>query len=490
MTTNLLSLLQDKALLKTQSYINGQWHKNDDSFQVMNPATNTVIAQVNDDSVAAVLLAIDGAKNAFKAWSKKSANERAQLLQQWFTLIEQHQEDLAYILTVEQGKPLAEARGEIAYGASYIQWFAEEGKRAYGDIIPASSSDKRIAVIKEPIGVVSAITPWNFPHAMLARKAAAALAAGCTFIGRPSELTPLSALALAVLSQRAGIPAGVFNVVVGTSAQQMGELLSEHKDIAKLSFTGSTRVGKLLAAQCASSVKKVSLELGGNAPFIVFDDADIDAAVKGAMAAKFRNAGQTCVCANRIFLQATIADEFTEKFTTAVNALAVGNGLEEKSAIGPLINEKAVIKVKELVDKSITLGAKIVYQQSSEKSGGGSFFNPLILSDVHNHMDIAQEEIFGPVASLITFNNETEVIAMANDTPYGLAAYFYSQNINRIWRVAEQLHFGMVGINEGAISNAAAPFGGVKESGYGREGSKYGLAEYMTVKSLSFGGLG
>lgn len=494
MPKELLNILKDKTLLRTQSFIDGQWQSSNHFFSVFNPATQEIIAKVNDDTCVEINLAINSAKNASKAWSKKPANERGNILKKWHQLIIKHQEDLAYILTLEQGKPIAEARGEVAYGASYIEWFSEEGKRAYGDTIPAASSDKRIVVIKQPVGVVAAITPWNFPNAMIARKAAAALAAGCTFIGRPSELTPLSALALAELGQRAGIPAGVFNLVVGTDAQGMGQVLSEHKDIAKLSFTGSTRVGKILAAQSACSVKKLSLELGGNAPFIVFDDADVDLAVEGAIAAKFRHSGQTCVCANRIFLQRSIAEEFTQKFTAKVSALITGEGKNKTTTIGPLISHDAVARIEKLIDSATADGATLLYKdemqvKNQQQHLKGSFCQPAILSNVTNSMAIAQEEVFGPVASLISFTTEDEVINMANDTEYGLAAYFYSQNINRVWRVAESLEFGMVGINEGAISNAAAPFGGIKQSGYGREGSKYGLEDYMSVKYLGFGNL-
>ena len=480
--------LTDKGLLKTTSFINGLWQLNDKKFPVSNPATNSVIAQVSDAGAKEASLAIYSAQNALVLWSAKTANERAALLRRWFELLIAHQDDLARILTLEQGKPLAEAKGEIAYGASYIEWFAEEGKRAYGDTIPASSNDKRIVVIKQPIGVVAAITPWNFPNAMLARKAAAALAAGCTFIARPSELTPLSALALAELSQRAGIPAGVFNVVVGSDAAAMGKVLCQHKAVAKLSFTGSTAVGKLLAKQCADSVKKLSLELGGNAPFIVFDDADIDAAVQGAITAKFRSSGQTCVCANRIFLHESIAQEFTDKFVHAVKQLSLGDGLVNKTSLGPLINKAAVDRIDKLVSQAVNQGALSLLEHPKTMLGE-NFYSPKVLSCVANNMTIAQQEIFGPVATIISFSEESDVIAMANDTEYGLAAYFYSQNINRIWRVAEQLAFGMVGINDGVISNAAAPFGGIKQSGYGREGSKYGLEDYLSVKYLAFGNL-
>jgi succinate-semialdehyde dehydrogenase/glutarate-semialdehyde dehydrogenase len=400
----------------------------------------------------------------------------------------QHQDDLGRILTLEQGKPIAEAKGEIAYGASFIEWFAEEGKRVYGDTIPAPSNDKRIVVIKQPVGVVASITPWNFPNAMIARKAAAALAAGCTFVVRPANQTPLSALAMAELAERAGIPAGVFNVVVGDDARAMGQVLTQHPDVAKFTFTGSTGVGKSLLQQCATSVKKVSMELGGNAPFIVFDDADIDAAVQGAMASKYRNAGQTCVCTNRIFVQQGVLKDFTKKFVKAVSELVIGDGLSEGVNIGPMISATAVADVDNLVKDSINAGASLVCG-GKQDAAGKNYYQPTILIDVTNDMPIAANEIFGPVSPIIAFENEDEVLAMANATEYGLAAYFYSRDIGRIWRVAEHLAFGMVGINEGIISNVAAPFGGVKQSGNGREGSKYGLDDYLEIKYLCLGGL-
>ncbi|MDG2392087.1 MAG: NAD-dependent succinate-semialdehyde dehydrogenase, partial [Thalassotalea sp.] len=434
-------------------------------------------------------LAIKAAKLAMPMWSAKSANERAGLLRTWFNLMMQHQDDLGRILTVEQGKPLAEAKGEIGYGAAFIEWFAEEGKRVYGDTIPAPSGDKRIVVIKQPVGVVAAITPWNFPNAMIARKAAAALAAGCTFVVRPATQTPLSALAMAELAERAGIPAGVFNVVVGDDARGMGKVLTEHKDVAKFTFTGSTPVGKALISQSASTVKKVSMELGGNAPFIVFDDADIDAAVAGAMVSKYRNAGQTCVCTNRIFVQRGVLEKFTEKFVAEVAALNVGDGLNDGIQIGPMINAGATQDVAKLVADSISQGAQVALGGKHSEQGE-NFYQPTVLTNVTNDMAIACNEIFGPVSPIIAFDDEDEVIALANDTEYGLAAYFYSRDIGRIWRVAEGLEYGMVGINEGLISNAAAPFGGVKQSGNGREGSKYGLDDYLEIKYLCMGGLG
>ena len=479
--------IKDQQLVKHFSYINGSWHSSVGNIEVTNPATGEVIAKVSNAGIEKTQLAVKAAKNAFKAWSAKSANERAKLMRNWFDLMMAHQDDLGRILTLEQGKPLAEAKGEIAYGAAFLEWFSEEAKRVYGDTIPAPSQDKRIVVIKQPIGVVAAITPWNFPNAMIARKAAAALAAGCTFVVRPATQTPLSALAMAELAERAGIPAGVFNVVVGDDARGIGEVLTQHPDIAKFTFTGSTAVGKSLISQCATTVKKVSMELGGNAPFIVFDDADIDAAVAGAMVSKYRNAGQTCVCTNRIFVQSGVLAKFTEKFVTAVKALQVGNGVDEGVTIGPMISASAVADVAKLVDDSIAAGAKVVL--GGKQGQGENFYQPTILTDVTNTMPIAFNEIFGPVSPIIAFDNEDEVLAMANATEFGLAAYFYARDIGRIWRVAEGLEYGMVGINEGLISNAAAPFGGVKQSGNGREGSKYGLDDYLEIKYLCMGGL-
>ncbi len=485
--------LKDKSLLKNSSYINGCWHASDPKINVVNPATNEIISTVDNASIEETNLAIVGAKNALKSWSAKSANQRSMLMRNWFNLIMENQDDLGRILTLEQGKPLAEAKGEIAYGAAFIEWFAEEGKRIYGDTIPAPSSNKRIIVIKQAIGVVAAITPWNFPNAMIARKAAAALAAGCTFVVRPATQTPLSALALAELAQRAGIPAGVFNVVVGDDEVGIGKVLTEHKDIAKFTFTGSTPVGKLLISQCASTVKKVSMELGGNAPFIVFDDADIDAAVAGAVISKYRNAGQTCICTNRILLQESIAKEFTEKFVVAVKNLSIGNGLSDGINIGPMISTKAVNKVKMLIKESINQGASTLLGDSNEvgknNSLGENFLSPTILTDVTNDMPIANNEIFGPVSAIITFKDEDEALALANDTNFGLASYFYSRDIGRVWRISEGLEYGMIGINDGLISNVAAPFGGMKQSGNGREGSKYGLDDYLEIKYLCMGGL-
>lgn len=480
--------IQDSQLIKTFSYIDGSWHSSESYFNVTNPATGELLVKVCNAGIVETELAVKAAKMALKSWSAKSANERGSLMRNWFNLMIQHQDDLARILTLEQGKPFAEAKGEIGYGAAFVEWFAEEGKRVYGDTIPGPSGDKRIIVVKQPVGVVASITPWNFPNAMIARKAAAALAAGCTFVVRPAAQTPLSALAMAELAERAGIPAGVFNVVVGNDASGMGKVLTQHPDIAKFTFTGSTAIGKLLIGQCATTVKKVSMELGGNAPFIVFDDADIDAAVEGAIASKYRNAGQTCVCTNRIFVQNSVLDLFTEKFSAAVAKLSLGNGLSDGVNIGPMISSTAVDGVSKLVTESVAQGAKVLLGGQRD-SAGDNFYQATILTNVRNDMPIARNEIFGPVSPIIAFDDEDEVIAMANDSEYGLAAYFYSRDIGRVWRVAESLEYGMVGINEGIISNAAAPFGGVKQSGSGREGSKYGLDDYLEIKYLCMGGL-
>lgn len=480
--------LHATKLLKSSSFINGKWQTGSQHFSVLNPANQQALADVADAGATEAELAVDAAAAAFVSWSALPATERAEYLQRWYQLLIQHQDDLARLMTLEQGKPLAEAKGEIAYGASYLQWFAEEAKRLYGDTIPAPSADKRIIVQRQPVGVVTAITPWNFPNAMIARKAAAALAAGCTFVVKPAQQTPLSALALAELSHQAGIPPGVFNVVVGTDAKAIGEVLTQHAKVAKFSFTGSTTVGKQLLQQCAAGVKRVSMELGGNAPFIVFDDADLDAAVQGLLASKFRNAGQTCVCANRVLVQRPVHQVFTEKLITAVKRLQVGDGLSDSSQIGPLIDAKALGKVEELTQSALAAGASLALG-GKRHSAGQQFFQPTVLTDVTAHMAITRQEIFGPVAALQVFDTEQQAITLANDTEYGLAAYFYSRDVGRIFRVAQALQFGMVGINEGIISNAAAPFGGVKQSGYGREGSKYGLDDYTDLKYLCLGGL-
>lgn len=481
--------LQDPSLLRTQAYINGQWVDSDNGemFEVLNPANGEALTSVARCGGAEVRRAIEIAEAAMVEWRAKSAKERASLLRNWFKLVMENQEDLAQILTAEQGKPLAESRGEIAYGANYIEWFAEEAKRVYGDTIPQPSNDKRIVCIKQPVGVVACITPWNFPNAMLTRKIAPALAAGCTVVCKPANETPLSALALGELAQRAGIPAGVINIIAGNT-QEIGHELTQSPVIRKLTFTGSTGVGKLLIQQCADTVKKTSMELGGNAPFIVFDDADLDEAVKGAMICKYRNAGQTCVCANRILVQEGVYDEFAAKFAAAVAQLEMGDGAQDGITMGPLVNEKAAKDVDAMVQDAISMGAKAVTGgQRSEL--GACFYEPTILADVSDDMRVFREEIFGPVAPLFKFKTEEEAIRMANDTEFGLACYFYSRDIGRIWRVGEGLEYGIVGINEGIISNEMAPFGGVKESGNGREGSKYGMDDYLEIKYMCLGGI-
>ena len=483
-----MQAVQDAGLIKLSSYIGGQWSDTGSVFDVTNPANDQVVAQVRNAGVVETESAVLAAKKALPAWSKKSANERAVILRNWFNLMMANQDDLGRILTLEQGKPFSEAKGEIAYGASFIDWFAEEGKRVYGDTIPAPSGDKRMLMIKQPVGVVASITPWNFPNAMIARKAAAALAAGCTFVVRPSPLTPLSALAMAELAERAGVPTGVLNVVVGEDAVGMGKVLTQHPDVSKFTFTGSTAVGKLLMGQTATTVKKISMELGGNAPFIVFNDADLDAAVQGAVASKYRNAGQTCICTNRILVQKDIAQAFIDKFVTAVASLKMGDGFEEGVNIGPMITSQAVDRVHKLVRETLEAGAQLV-TGGQRSAAGQQFYEPTILTGVTNDMSLASNEIFGPVTPIMTFDTEAEAIEIANDTEYGLAAYFYSRDIGRVWRMAEALEYGMVGINEGLISNAAAPFGGVKQSGNGREGSKYGLDDYMEIKYICMGGL-
>ncbi|QSP93923.1 NAD-dependent succinate-semialdehyde dehydrogenase [Marinobacter salinisoli] len=482
--------LNAPELFRDRAYINGEWVSaaKAHTFPVFNPSTGQTIAQVPDLGGDETRAAIDAAEAAMPAWQALTAKERAARLRNWFNLIMQHQDDLARIMTSEQGKPFAEAKGEVAYGASFVEWFAEESKRIYGDVIPAHGADKRLVTIKQPIGVVAAITPWNFPIAMITRKVAPALAAGCTVVIKPGEDTPLSALALAELSAQAGIPAGVLNVVTTLQAPEVGRTLCEDSRVRKLSFTGSTPVGKLLMRQCADTVKKVSLELGGNAPFIVFDDADIDAAITGLMASKFRNAGQTCVCTNRILVQDSVHDEFVEKLNAAVAALTVGDGFGDGVTIGPLINDKAVAKVRGLVDDAVSAGARVAQEHTSTPDNP-NFYPPTVVTGVTASMRIAQEEIFGPVATVFRFNEESEAIALANDTPFGLAAYFYSRDIGRVWRVAEALEYGMVGINEGLISNEVAPFGGIKESGIGREGSRYGIDDFVEIKYLCMGGI-
>ena len=481
--------LADSALFRQRCYVNGAWidARSSDAMEVDNPATREVIGTVPAFGRQETRAAIEAADAAWSGWRSRPAKDRARLMRRWFELLMAHQEDLAVLMTSEQGKPLAESRGEIAYAASFVEWFAEEAKRVYGDVIQHPQPGKRIVVLKQPIGVVASITPWNFPAAMITRKCAPALAAGCPVVIRPASQTPFSALALAELADRAGIPPGVVNVITGPSGP-MGAELTSHPTVRKLSFTGSTEVGKLLMSQCASTVKKVSLELGGNAPFIVFDDADLDAAVAGAMASKYRNAGQTCVCANRVLVQDSVYDAFATKMAEAVAGLRVGNGLESGTQQGPLIDQGAVEKVEEHIADAVGKGAAVAVG-GRRHALGGSFFQPTLLTGVTPAMAVAREETFGPVAPLFRFSTEDEAVRMANDTEFGLAAYFYSRDVGRIWRVAEGLEYGIVGINEGIISNEVAPFGGVKESGIGREGSKYGMDDFVEIKYLCLGGI-
>ena len=481
--------LQDNALFKTQCYIDGAWLNADNgaTVDVTNPANGEVIGTVPQMGKAEADRAVAAAQAALPAWKAKSAKERSQILRKWFDLMMAHQEDLGKILTLEQGKPLAEAKGEIAYGASYIEWYAEEGKRIYGDIIPSTGLDKRILVTKQPIGVCAAITPWNFPNAMITRKAAPALAAGCTFVIRPASQTPFSALAIAELAERAGIPKGVFNVLTGSSSQ-IGEVLTKDDRVKKFSFTGSTEVGRKLIEQCASTVKKVSMELGGNAPFIVFNDADLDAAVEGAMICKFRNAGQTCVCANRLYVQSGVYDQFVEKFKAAVAKLSIGNGMDAGVNFGPVIDANAVKKVEEHIADATSKGATVV-AGGQPHALGGLFFEPTIVTGATQEMQFAKDETFGPLAPVFKFETEEEVLGYANDTEFGLASYFYTRDIGRVIRVSEGLEYGMVALNTGILSNEAAPFGGVKQSGLGREGSKYGIEDYVEIKYVLLAGL-
>ena len=485
----MIELLTDKGLLRTDAYVNGHWIPADDgkTVPVINPANDEMIAEVAMCGTQETRRAIEAAEVAHQSWSITTSKERAALLRCWFELVIENQEDLAQILTAEQGKPLAEARGEIAYGANYIEWFSEESKRVYGDTIPQPSNDKRLICIKQGIGVVACITPWNFPNAMLTRKIAPALAAGCTVVCKPANATPLSAYALAELARRAGIPAGVINMITGQTAK-IGKEICANPIVRKLSFTGSTPVGKKLMAECATTVKRTSMELGGNAPFIVFDDADVDAAVEGAMVSKFRNAGQTCVCANRMIIQESIYDQFAEKLAAAVARLVVGEGTQEGVAIGPLIDSRAVSDVLDFVSDAIEKGACVVTGGKCSEQGN-TFVEPTILTNVSEAMRVFGEEIFGPVAPLFKFKTEEEAIRMANATEAGLASYLYSRDLGRVWRIAEALEYGIVGVNEGLISNEMAPFGGVKESGQGREGSKYGLDDYLEIKYMCLGGM-
>ncbi|WP_461481394.1 NAD-dependent succinate-semialdehyde dehydrogenase [Porticoccus sp.] len=481
--------LNDPSLLRHQAYIDGQWVDADSAqtFGIANPASGEPLARVAHCGAAETRRMIEAAHRAQQQWAKTTAKERAALLRNWYNLVLEHQEDLAQILTAEQGKPLAEARSEIVYGANFLEWFAEEAKRVYGDLIPAPSSDKRLMVLKQPVGVVACITPWNFPNAMLARKVAPAIAAGCAVVCKPASATPLAALALVELAARAGAPPGLINIGAGDT-REIGDELTANPLVRKLTFTGSTAVGKQLMAACANTVKRTSMELGGNAPFIVFDDADLDAAVQGALASKYRNAGQTCVCANRILVQSGVYDAFAGKLAAAVGTLKMGAGNEAGVTLGPLIDSNAADKVCGLIDDAVAKGAKVLSGGGMD-ARGGSFVQPTILLNVNRDMRLFAEEIFGPVAPLFRFDTEAEAIQMANDTEFGLAAYFYSRDLSRIWRVAEQLEYGIVGINEGIISNEMAPFGGVKHSGQGREGSKYGMDDYLEIKYLCLSGI-
>ena len=481
--------LNDPTLLRSALFINGAWSDADGktTIEVRNPATGELLTTVPDAGAAEAQRAVDAAQTAFSAWRNTTAEHRAKILRRWFDLMNQHQEDLALIMTSEQGKPLAEAKGEIAYAAAYIEWFSEEAKRVYGDIVPSPWGDKDILVKKEPVGVCAAITPWNFPAAMITRKVGPALAAGCTMVVKPASQTPLSALALAELAVRAGVPAGVFNVVTG-GAREIGGVLTKSPAVRKLSFTGSTEVGRVLAGQCAPTLKRMSLELGGNAPFIVFDDADLDAAVEGAIASKYRNSGQTCVCANRFLVQSGVYDQFAEKLAAAVSRLQVGNGVDSGVQQGPLIDPPALSKVEELVAEAVKAGA-MVAAGGKRHQLGRTFFEPTVLTQVTESMRVANEEIFGPVAPLLRFETEEDAIRLANSSEFGLASYFFSRDLARVWRVADAIEAGMVGVNTGIISTAVAPFGGVKQSGMGREGSRYGIEEYMDTKYVCLGGL-
>jgi succinate-semialdehyde dehydrogenase/glutarate-semialdehyde dehydrogenase len=479
--------LRDRQLFRQAAYVDGQWIEKDRTIDVDNPATGEVLGTVPQLDAADTRRAIEAANRAFPAWRAKTAKERAAVLRRWFDLMLTHQDDLARLMTLEQGKPLTESKGETAFAASFLEWFAEEAKRVYGDTIPQHQPDKRIVVLKEPIGVVACITPWNFPLAMITRKAGPAIAAGCTVVLKPASQTPFSALALAELSERAGLPKGVFNVITG-AAREIGGELTANPLVRKLSFTGSTETGRLLMAQCADTIKKVSLELGGNAPFIVFDDADLDAAVQGAVASKYRNTGQTCVCANRLLVQESVYDVFAEKLAAAVRKLRPAPGLEADATQGPLIDDRAVAKVEEHIKDATSKGARLLVGGNRHKLGG-RFFEPTVLADVTPAMLVAREETFGPVAPLFRFKDDAEAISLANDTEFGLAAYFYGRDLGRVWRVAEALEYGIVGVNTGIFSTEVAPFGGMKQSGIGREGSKYGMEEFLEVKYVCLGGI-
>ena len=482
--------LKDPTLLRTQAFVNGEWVNaaNHATHDVLNPATREKLGTVPDMGATETRRAIEAAAAAFPAWAAMTAKDRGAILRRWFDLMMANQDDLAIIMTAEQGKPLAESKGEIAYAAAFIDWFAEEGKRLYGDVIPTHQSDKRLLVLRQPIGVVAAVTPWNFPAAMITRKAGPALAAGCTFVCKPASQTPFSALAMAELGRRAGLPAGVLNVVTGTASAAIGGEMTSNPIVRKITFTGSTGVGKKLMEQSAGTLKKLSLELGGNAPFIVFEDADLDAAVAGAITSKYRNTGQTCVCANRFLVQNSVYEAFTSKLVDAVSQLRVGDGLKGATEQGPLIDAKALAKVEEHIADAVAKGAQIAHG-GKRHALGGTFFQPTIVTDVTNAMLMAREETFGPVAPLFRFDTEAQAIQMANDTEFGLASYFYTRDLARSWRVAEALEYGIVGLNTGLISTEVAPFGGIKESGFGREGSKYGILDYTELKYLCVGGL-
>ena len=482
--------LHDFDLFRQQAYIGGRWcdAESGATIEVNNPATGEILGTVPRMGANETWRAIEAAKDAFADWSRRPAKERSNLMRRWYDLIMANLDDLGALMTAEQGKPLAEAKGEVAYAASFIEWFAEEAKRVYGDTIPSPWQDRRLVVIKQPIGVCAAITPWNFPTAMIARKAGPALASGCTMLAKPAESTPFSALAIAVLAERAGIPAGVLNVLTG-EAKEIGGEMTSNPDVRKITFTGSTEVGRLLIKQSAETIKKLSLELGGNAPFIVFDDADLDAAVEGAIISKYRNAGQTCVCANRLYVQAGVYDAFAEKLVAAVGKLKVGNGFDPEVLQGPLIDFAAVEKVEDHIQDAVAKGGRVLLG-GKRHALGQTFFEPTVLSEVTSQMKVAREETFGPLAPLFRFESDAEGIQMANDTEFGLASYFYSRDVGRAWRAAEALDCGMVGINTGLISNEVAPFGGVKQSGLGREGSHYGMDDFLEIKYLCFGGLG
>ena len=488
--SDIFSKLANKELIVSKGYINGIFTSGNSNktFDVNDPSTGELIVKLPDMGISETKDAINAAHKAQKSWAAKTGKERSTILRNWFNLMMKNKDDLAKILTAEMGKPLAEALGEITYGASFVEWFAEEAKRVYGDTIPGHQEDKRIVVIKQPIGVVGAITPWNFPNAMITRKVAPALAVGCSVVLRPPTLTPLSALALAYLAQEAGIPAGVFNIVMGTDSSGMGKELCSNELVRKITFTGSTEVGRILMRQCSDQIKKVSLELGGNAPFIVFDDADIDEAVAGAMISKYRNAGQTCVCANRIYVQENIYEEFSRKLAEATRAMKVGNGFDDGVTTGPLIDQQALEKVEEHIEDAVSKGASIL-SGGTRSNLGGTFYNPTVLTDVTSSMKVAKEETFGPIAPLFKFDSVENVIEAANDTEFGLAAYFYAKDLSKVWKVAEALEYGIVGINTGLISTEVAPFGGIKQSGLGREGSKYGIDDFLEIKYLCMSGI-